>query len=323
MDARPNARCPRCGYDLSGVAASWRTECPLDGTCSECGLAFAWRDVLNPRLTYPSWSFEHATGLLPLRLVVTIARANWPWTFWKRIRMEHPIRAGRLAVLAVVLLLGTHAMVAATTAYHAYEAMSAVRVRQLTPGLGLPGPMAGSAMSTDQVRSHALRAGAWPYATTRTTIRQPGGGWMGWATAPIVPPRAWLGTALISVIPLAYLLLGQTMRRARVRRAHLVRIWLYSLVVVPWSVAAWIVLRPPVLSLSDMLELLSIGVSGWSPALHAATLAAGGLFWWCATSRYLRLPHAGSVAGVLSLLVGLAGLTGLVLVGLVAMRMGA
>lgn len=36
----PKPRCPRCGYDLSGAVATWKTSCPLEVTCSECGQRF-------------------------------------------------------------------------------------------------------------------------------------------------------------------------------------------------------------------------------------------------------------------------------------------
>ena len=55
--------CPRCGYDQRGVIAQWTDTCDLDGRCTECGLAFEWARVLNPKKFAPPWSVECARGL--------------------------------------------------------------------------------------------------------------------------------------------------------------------------------------------------------------------------------------------------------------------
>ncbi len=38
-------RCPRCDYDLRGLASTWRDRCPLASVCSECGLLVEWSEV--------------------------------------------------------------------------------------------------------------------------------------------------------------------------------------------------------------------------------------------------------------------------------------
>ena len=54
------ARCPRCGYDLRGVVATWAEACPLQSTCSECGLALEWSEVVGARARRPGWCVEFA-----------------------------------------------------------------------------------------------------------------------------------------------------------------------------------------------------------------------------------------------------------------------
>ena len=49
--------CPRCGYDLSGIVASWKDACPLTGICSECVLEFQCRYLLDPRFKIKPWFF--------------------------------------------------------------------------------------------------------------------------------------------------------------------------------------------------------------------------------------------------------------------------
>jgi hypothetical protein len=303
------ARCPRCGYDLSGTVASWSTSCEVDGVCSECGLAFAWRDVLDPRRTVPAWSFEHARRLVPVRFVVTAVRALWPWTFWRRIRMEQPIRGWRLAAWVAMMLLSSHTFIAINNAIHARNTMQTTR--QVAP----IAPIAPTAPSmAAQIREHMLIAAAWPYAETKTSAPFGALGTRVWTSKPSIPARVWLGPLALSLIPVAFLLLGQSMRLARIRRAHLVRIWAYSMVLAPVSVALWIFDDPPTENASAIALTLSYGLSIAWMTVPALTLGAAGLMWWCATTRYLRLKHGPAAAVMMTLLVGLAMLTGLVLV---------
>ena len=52
--------CPKCGYDQSGEITTWVTQCPLEGTCPECGYALYWSDVVNPSRIRLPWFVEHA-----------------------------------------------------------------------------------------------------------------------------------------------------------------------------------------------------------------------------------------------------------------------
>src|SRR5688500_9379942 len=92
--SQSDVRCPRCGYDQRGVIAAWSGECPLHGTCAECGLEFAWAELLNPKLFVPDWCVESQKGLaaLPVRAVRTLTRTITPWRMWREIRMTHPVR---------------------------------------------------------------------------------------------------------------------------------------------------------------------------------------------------------------------------------------
>lgn len=46
-------KCPKCQYDLSGVVSSWKTACPLEGVCSECGTKLHWNAVMTAPLHSP------------------------------------------------------------------------------------------------------------------------------------------------------------------------------------------------------------------------------------------------------------------------------
>ncbi len=99
--------CPRCGYDLRGAIATWREACPLRGTCTECGLAFQWAEVLVPGKFEPPWCVEYVK---PLRRfgwawVQTVARSGRPFLFWSTLKMSMSTRPKRLAAYAAMLLL--------------------------------------------------------------------------------------------------------------------------------------------------------------------------------------------------------------------------
>src|SRR3954466_10401245 len=86
-------RCPRCGYDQRGVVATWTESCPLEGTCSECGLTLNWSEVLNPEQHEPQWCVEFVPKWqrVPAACMKTCLMSLWPWTFWKQIKMSQPI----------------------------------------------------------------------------------------------------------------------------------------------------------------------------------------------------------------------------------------
>ena len=110
--------CPRCGYDLRSEPERWTDACPVEGRCSECGLAFGWVDVFDPLRTPPRWCVEYARIRgFPLACLRTLLGSALPWRFWSRLRMEMPVRDLRIAayiltlsiVLPWMILSGTQA----------------------------------------------------------------------------------------------------------------------------------------------------------------------------------------------------------------------
>ncbi len=125
----PTPACPRCGYDQSGVVATWQHACPLRGTCSECGEAFAWADIFNPGRRTLRGFFEHArgTGRTLWWAFTTLWLTLRPWTFWRRVGAdEYPLR--RRAILwpivaaAPFYVLGSLAFTAGTLVWLAWSA---------------------------------------------------------------------------------------------------------------------------------------------------------------------------------------------------------
>src|SRR5436190_16859703 len=99
-------RCPRCGYDQRGIMATWSDSCPLNGTCTECGLQFSWSEAIHPEKSEPLWCVEFVPlrRRVPVACVWTFVRSFWPWRFWSRLRMSQPIRWGRLALYDSALI---------------------------------------------------------------------------------------------------------------------------------------------------------------------------------------------------------------------------
>jgi hypothetical protein len=95
-DTLPACTCPRCGYDQRGIVDTWAEACPLDGRCSECGLEFAWADVLRPDRQREVRFVEHApasTSRFDLRVPLAAWRTLvWSLTIWlfaRRVKMQH------------------------------------------------------------------------------------------------------------------------------------------------------------------------------------------------------------------------------------------
>lgn len=94
--------CPNCGYDLSGPIPTWRKSCPMEGVCTECGLEFAWGDVLDTSRRAPRWHIEarpiRFSLLFPFRQTF---RMMLPWRFWGGFSTHvqcRPLRAGWLVL---------------------------------------------------------------------------------------------------------------------------------------------------------------------------------------------------------------------------------
>lgn len=292
MRGEESPSCPRCGYDLTGIAKSWKESCPIDGICSECGLNYAWADVLNPMLTVPSWSYEHTLRRPACRKALpTIWRVLRPWSFWSRMKLSHPIRAVRLFLLASVILVLMHVANAATYSWFVYqEASYAARGGTLAKGA--------------TAESLTRRAAIMPYSSIR--IESPS---YSTVILPEIQSVLLFLAAWLAATPLGYLLLGTSLTRARVRKGHLLRIVCYSTVLLP-QFALIILIAQGVPRLHRFLDpfggnFLEVP---WLPVIGIPVLFV--TYWWFAVRNYLKLPHSFAVAFLMSLLSFLAVLAG-------------
>ena len=86
--------------------------CPLEGVCSECGLTFEWRHIIDPLREEPVEYVEYAPSQPRVWLwscARTFGRTWLPWKFWRRLQLHHSVRPWRIVaylLLMAVLLFG-------------------------------------------------------------------------------------------------------------------------------------------------------------------------------------------------------------------------
>lgn len=214
--------------------------CPVDGVCSECGLAFAWVDVLRPDHRRLRGFVEDEAGAIR---VFVAAWRTWWWTllpgrFWRRVRLERPVRTRRLA-LWLLLAYGTWHVVSAAAA---------------CAGMGV-GWWHGAVFPRG---SHFFNACFAPFLTYDYSS---GGAWWGGGrrgglgVMVGINPAVWALLGASACMPLVLTALPFTRARAKVRVAQVLRGGVYGL--------AWLVL----------LSLVNVAFD----AVHAAYMAGGPL----------------------------------------------
>ncbi|HMN40178.1 MAG TPA: hypothetical protein PKE29_04985 [Phycisphaerales bacterium] len=205
----PEHICPRCGYDVSGIVPTWAEACPLEGICTECGLAYEWVDIFRPERIYPSWSYEHARRGRFRALVRRLLRIPTPGRLWRQMRLAAPVRVRSLALIAMLAVLASHTLVVAIRVGLSHKDLwGVVWVRVGTAGRTAP----VTVFNWGELLTMAI----WPY--TR-----------GWER--LVGPLGLILLLWALLAPLPFFVLEQTMARSKVRRVHLLRGWAYSLVV--------------------------------------------------------------------------------------------
>ena len=287
--------CPRCGYDLSGIIASWTNSCPLTGICSECGLEFRWRDLLGHRAQYLPGFFEHAVGV---RRSFRWAWRTWAWTiipslFWSRVRMHHRVSPKRILLWPVVLILPMYVLGSLAGTLAVWAPIIVGRI----PYYDHAWPVTLGQWTLPVV--HIERSWGGRIAGYRIDVEPMVGYW------PIFIP---VGLAASLVLVALFVLLSDTRKMSKVRTVHAVRVGVYSL--------AWLV---PVaglhlfhrMAMSAYLIDLAFGplqrsVGMWERSAFwlesfidrhwfaplAIVLAWIGTWWFVALDRGLEMRHA-------------------------------
>lgn len=269
--------CPRCGYDLEGLIATWVESCPLQSTCSECGLEFECSRALSPHLIGPRWSYEHGFRPEVKRWWATSLMSLLPRKMFGDLAVDHRINPRRLVRFVVVWLLAAHIATATVSLASAYFEGTLMPVFR------------GAGVSLDwSFSAELLRRFAFPYFYQLSIPSGP----RSWSRVPLMP------LFLIVYVPTFFmsvwmLLLGTSLRMARVRKLQLLRGFAFSL---PCA-AAYIVAMLATIIMIPMLGGFT-GVLIPAMAFWGVMLLCFGhhLYWWFLfIRRYLRLRHAAAV----------------------------
>jgi hypothetical protein len=299
-----SANCPRCGYDQRGVITTWCNECPINGICTECGLGFAWADLLNPRLAIPEWCVESQKSMLafPLRALRTLFRTITPWRMWRDLHMTHPPQWRRVAAYFLLLALVLYIAAAISLGFRCVADLNIYRTGQIFGG----NPAAITATATPfHVFLHGCIAplSSKPIATANIggrTITQNGTTLtFGAATWMLPSPRSYVLQVLDRSWPVAIVALAMPLccamafaalpisrKRAKVRSVHILRAMAYSyalvwIAAVLWLFAGW--------RSSPMVSAIAALYTAASPLLFIS-------FWWSTARLYLRMQHGLAVA---------------------------
>jgi hypothetical protein len=288
--------CPRCDYDLAGEVATWAQQCPLSSRCPECGLDVRWTSVYRAEKP-PSWSVEHAdkrTRTIVWAAIRSAFRAFVPGLLWRRLSLSMPVVPRRLAVmLALWMILGyaLAVVIMAASDYVAHRAAARVFAEMLASNPGAWGQYPPYSLTQDLWRTF------FPFFSI--------------AGSQNIPPQPVAMALLFTLtVPAALVLLPFSLRRAKVRQRHLVRLVAYWLVWIPPAAIfpAWTGILLRTLDSTATIVGYRLGRSDpWlarafrdaseSIADHSTLLAtalvflAVAWFWRQACRYYLRLPR--------------------------------
>ncbi|MFG0245133.1 MAG: hypothetical protein ACF8MF_03660 [Phycisphaerales bacterium JB052] len=238
--------CPKCGYDQSGAIATWEDRCPIEDTCPECGLGFAWRDVFDPVRNDRHWYTEHAQSIWGIiaRTPGTLMRLVWPWCYWRSVGVEARISLRALSVWLIVLGLGLHFVISIPYGMGTWhdQARFYGSLSNLYQNAGIKGL---SKVLIDGI--------GWPFVQTHIDYRGPSYIFEFPMMNTVVARQAFspllplFGMTLVWA--LIMLLVPTTRRHARIRAAHVYRAALVSVVA---------------LLLAFELQRLTIGLDLWT-----------------------------------------------------------
>lgn len=286
--------CPRCGYELRGLPIPGGEQPAGVGQCPECGLIFEWSELLNPLYLAPKWFVEIGHGRLIRQSLLTTFHSLFPWKFWRTVQMGFPQEFGRAIACMFIGFIGLWLSVCVVGAIWTIVFDS---IASQYP------------WSTRLIDSLYSR----PFRTLMEVF---------WPEESSFLNTPWQMTTYIACLamPIAMLLAPDTLRRAKVLKAHLFRVAVYS--IAPVLLAG---------SIPDIGKacwwLFEFGFRGQSYWWGGSEFMYRNAFWirpgiaflaisvtWgFACSRYLKLPRPWLVAGFLAIVSVLAGVLATIL----------
>lgn len=219
--------CPKCAYDQSGEIVIWESQCPLQGRCPECGLGFTWADVFDPSRRELEWNVEHAQSAWQMlcRTPKTLLRLIIPFYYWRSVGVETPIRNRALICWALFVWGGLHLLVSIPYGLGWWKIVDVRNYGSLTELYQLGGMKALIAPFITAIGSPFVYMWVDPNnGTVKVFFELLRGIVLRDALSPMLPI---FGMILIWMIIL--LAVPTTRRQAMIRRAHVVRAGLISM----------------------------------------------------------------------------------------------
>lgn len=234
MQERDRPICPKCGYDQTGEIATWDTQCPIRGICTECGLEFNWSNVMRPELGQVPWYVEHAKGVRRFiwRSVRTPFHLILPHRFWNQLDPAKPVSIVRLILWLILMVFIVHTLVGIPNGYNAW-----IRSNWLWGQVAFPQYVQ---MSGNYAYAEMLFDGyfypyldAWPQASSHKWTLDVHWGWYFRTDPSFSPHFASIGMLLLwSIVLLA---IPHTRRLAKLRKRHVVRAIILSIFMIVMS----------------------------------------------------------------------------------------
>ena len=282
--------CPLCDYDLRGL---------IEPRCPECGFKFQWPDLLDPTLRRHPFIFEHHPERNLWSAWKTCTAMLRPKGFWTSLHPTQPSRPGRLFrywLWPVLLTIGW--TLAVSTAATIYANRRDAKLISVTRAKEIAFWKAVEAATDERDKKLAAEI-IKDYGSIDAYLNQvypaPQGGF---EQMPLMLrylaqslPFAFIvwGWPWASILSL--LIFSISMRKRRVRAAHVMRTVIYSQDLFVLIVAAWFAL--PILETLWPLQLNSVLLFGQPMGLLLFVVALG-LFIYRMTiayKYYLQFDH--------------------------------
>jgi hypothetical protein len=268
--------------------------------CSECGLDFQCSRALSPRLIGPRWSYEHGYLRESVRWRMSSYVAVLPQKLFRELAVDHRVNAQRLVRFALVWAAAIHLSTAAVVTGFMFISM---------------GGMAGMAM-------YRFENGFWVFALKCLLLPYAGELYIqtGPTTSIHVPllPLFLLVYIPTLLMPAWAMILGTSLRLARVRKVHLLRGLAYALPCAAMYLAVCIA------TMAGMpLARSYLGLTAPPMLLGGVMLLCAGhhLAWWYLfIRRYLRLRHAAAVVILNTVMNVLVVMIAIVMLSFLGMR---
>jgi len=306
-------QCPRCGYDLSGITATWDAAgaCPLVSVCSECGLDVRWSRVIGADRDRLLWLVEtrqaEPVGWMrrgrwwAYRCATTLERLAVPSTFYRRVTLETAVRPRRLCAWLLSLVIAAQFVGFVAGFVPLIEAALWAATGRL--GVGLKS-----------------RVVEWPLDEALTQFTRP---WLMMHYSGLAPttvyirtfihdshPGLWAPAVAALFVPLVMLLLRDSRKLARVRGLHVLRSFIYSmapLLFLTWVYAAVHLCVGATLAMdilihgpqwrgdNGMLRKAYQLINQWGAAFGCIVVIWNLWYWWAVMKLGWRLSEVGLI----------------------------